>query len=226
MSKVIVDRKVLHAISMFQAVKDVRFYLNGVFIEYNEMETRVAASNGCMIGVYRQDARADVAREIDGNEGAGSFVIPSDAVKTVLAWRSPQITVAPVPNDAGRYSATSASGNALHFKAIDASYPDFRRVMQRGPVSGVACQLDPSLLVAFHKAAVALHDGDKKRTPIVAIGWNGESAMPIEVNGDPGFAGILMPIRADKRPAPTASPSWAYSALPDAPEVADTAEVQ
>lgn len=205
--KAYIETKALHAVSMFQAVKDDRYYLKGVYVEYNEMETRVIATDGHCLGAYRIDARGE-------NQASGNLIIPTDAVKQILAWKAKHVTVEPELTDSLWYSASCQAGHIVKFMAIDGRFPDYRRVLvSRGPLSNEPAQYDARLIGMFQKAAVALRAGSKE-LPVVAIGYNGENATPVELNGNPDFAGIIMPWRQN---VPGTSPSWAYSALPDAP---------
>ena len=80
----VIHRNALKAVSRFQAVKDIRYYLNGTFIEWNAMQTRMVATDGHTLIVHRSDAR-------DENQGEGSVIIPDTMVKTMLSWKPEKI---------------------------------------------------------------------------------------------------------------------------------------
>tara|TARA_R110000868_G_scaffold43634_1_gene146573 strand:- start:113 stop:787 length:675 start_codon:yes stop_codon:yes gene_type:complete len=214
------SRKNLHAVVQMAAKSDIRYYLNGVNVEWTPIETRLCATDGHALLLCREDAKGE-------NTGAGTLIIPLDVVKKIVSWKSDviPIEIEPVPNDAGWFTG-SQCGQSIRFQAIDGEFPDYRRIMQR-EVSGVASQIDPSLLMAFKRAADILL-GNKKSTGIVEVGHNGESGCTVTINSRDDFAGIVMPTRIraygdDKTPYP--SPEWAYLVTPDAvPEVTpDTA---
>ena len=54
--KITIDRNALKAVSRFAAIKDIRYYLQGVLIESTPLQTRLAATDGHTLAVHRADA--------------------------------------------------------------------------------------------------------------------------------------------------------------------------
>ena len=78
--KITIDRNALKAVSRFAAVKDIRYYLQGVLIESNPLQTRLCATDGHTLAVHRADAKGD-------NEGSWTGILPLDTVNTLLKMK-------------------------------------------------------------------------------------------------------------------------------------------
>lgn len=223
MSKFMIYRNALKAVSRFQSVKDVRFYLNGVCIEWNALQTRMIATDGHALIVHKSDAK-------DDNAGAGSIIIPADAVKTMLAWKPENkwqkdqpIMVEQSAN--GEFRA-SWHNNLTLFRPIDGQFPNYRRVMPV-TVTGAADFYDAEFLIRTKRASEDLGSDNGR----FELSYNG--AVPDE-NGQTGASGpgiavindscfvIIMPMR--QGPADLAATNWGREDLPvDAPaELAQT----
>ena len=74
-------KELLNQVSFSMAVHDIRYYLNGVLVESNPLETRLCATDGHTLAVHRADAKGD-------NEGAWTGILPLDAVSTLLKIRN------------------------------------------------------------------------------------------------------------------------------------------
>lgn len=215
MNRITIDRKALKAVSYMMAKKDVRYYLNGVYVEYSPLETRLIATNGHMLAVHRSDAE---------NEGSGSFIIPDSTVASMLRWKGVSkhnATPITITVDNGAHTA-SFHGESIVFTPIDGKFPDWRRVIPTGPFNGIASQLNARYVYAMHRAGDALYD-DPKRLSRVSITHNGAvpdekdasgevlrkghgpTAALVSVNGDPDFIGVIMPMVGEPLNAP---PEW------------------
>lgn len=157
----------LRAIAVFAARKDVRNYLNGVCLVVSPNETRIVATNGHCMGLYRsQNMNSGVTTSFD-------LIIPIDAVlKCKPTRRDPVARV--TPNDDGTYMLET-SGTFQRFTGISGKFPDLARVVPN-TCSLKAGSFDPHVISMFGDAAIALGiestRGLAKRADIQRAGFN------------------------------------------------------
>ena len=82
MATVNIYRTKLKAASRFMAVQDIRFCLNGLLIESNELQSRIVATDGHTLFAGYDDAKGD-------NVGSFAGIMPADTVKAILSWKAP-----------------------------------------------------------------------------------------------------------------------------------------
>jgi len=201
-------RKDLKAASRFMAVKDIRYYLCGLLIESNPMESRLVATDGHTLIVNRCDAKGD-------NSGSFTGIIPADTVKTILSWKPPYKNagdnipiVITAPDDAAGEHRVEWCGNIALFKLIDAKFPDYRRVVP-DKLSGEPAFYNPDYLVKVARAA----DDYGRKDSCFVLKYNGDSAGVAVINND-CFV-VIMPMRQDQ--ADISVTQWAKAPMqPDA----------
>lgn len=187
---VAIRRSALKAVARAAAKIDLRYYLNGVYVESNPALTRIVATNGHMLAGYC-DAR--------DNQGECEIIIPNDVVKTALALKVPDSV-----KEIRMYRDINGSwrlGDVL-FSPVDGKYPDWRRTIPL-KLSGQAGYFNPDYLALFAKMA---RDLGKSDSP--TVGYNGldESAL-IDLKEE-GFFGVCMPLR-DAHKVNVSIASWA-----------------
>lgn len=198
--KVTIHRDALKAVSYLSANKDWRDYLNGVYVEYSPTETRLIACNGHALGIHRSAVE---------NEGSGSFLIPVEAVKTMLGWKvSNHVASTPITSTCtdGRYHAELIV-HGCSFQPIDTQFPDYRRIIP-DKCSGEVAQFNPDYIAAFAKAACAL--GSESGYATIAHNGNGAALVNI---GQPDFIGVLMPLRHNSYSVIDTAPEWVKGAV-------------
>jgi DNA polymerase III sliding clamp (beta) subunit (PCNA family) len=87
------------------AKNDIRYYLNGLLIEAMKTETRVIATNGAIMGIYRETVEndktesfilpRDIAAMIKGKQETVSFNLINEE-KAIMYFNNQEITFAPV----------------------------------------------------------------------------------------------------------------------------------
>ena len=200
-----IQRKAFKAVSLFQAVKDVRYYLNGVCVKASTTETRLIATDGHTMAVHRA--------EHQNTEYLPECIITSDTVKTVLSWKATLKSLNDVPMELTFHGdecrITWCGDKIAIFKRIDGKFPDYTRVIPES-LSGETAQFNPDYISRCQRAREAMGNNN-----LVGIGHNGPSAALIDV--DESMAVVVMPIRGS---APDASGfQWARTDLPtQAPE--------
>jgi DNA polymerase-3 subunit beta len=181
------------AASLFCAVKDIRYYLNGITVQIlPDKSARIMASNGHILGLGYLPPNPD------------TITAPPDGL-TVIIPEATVIAAAKVKGDMlflrrnGEDWELSGAGCVFPFDPYDATPLNYTRVIPR-EASGKAAQFNPEYLARFAKARKAL--GGNPETLMLA--HNGDGAATAILRHD--FLAVIMPMRGD--PAPV--PAWAF----------------
>jgi hypothetical protein len=179
----------LKAAFICSAVKDIRYYLQGVYLEFSPHANGVA--NDGIITFAGTDGHimfAGTAPAVftdDPQTAPFWMIIPSDAVKAAIKTKNDMVILQSMPD--GRYTL----GDTV-FAPIDAKFPDFRRVIP-AKVSGEKGNYDPELLVRGNDALRAYFNS---KTKVYRVNHNGTDAGVI--CGDSRDAVVVvMPIRTE-----------------------------
>lgn len=159
----------LKAAFICSAVKDIRYYLQGVYLEFAPSASG-AATDGILTfaatdGHILFAGTAPAVFEADPQVAPFWMIIPNDAVKAAIKTKNDVVILRSLPD--GRYSL----GDTI-FAPIDAKFPDFRRVIPAS-VSGETGHYDPELLVRGNDA-LREYFGSKKR--VYRLNNNGKDA--------------------------------------------------
>jgi len=175
----------LKAMLNLAAKQDIRYYLNGVFVEFNQQTTRLVATCGHKLGVFNHRS--------ENNQGSGSLIIPRDVIENLpKAGKTDAILIFTKEEKAG-YWKLDNYGKQTIFSQIDGRFPDYRRVCDF-KTSGEAANFNYEYLVQFLKVQHAL-GGSKGLT--LNLYQNGNSSALVTLAGVDNFAGVIMPIRSD-----------------------------
>lgn len=216
MTTINIDRKALKAVSRFMAHKDIRYYLNGVCVKSTPIETRIIATDGHTLAMHRGDWKDENIGTCEG------LIVPDTAVKAILAWkldkRNPGIVTL-------THSATYAAGdewraangdNVVVFRAIDAKFPDYMRVIPK-ECSGEPGIYNAEYLIRVQDAACDFTSTGKKQS-FASIAHNGTGAAVATIKSCNNFVAVIMPMRGD-----FAQPEeWAWAFEPMKQEVTAT----
>lgn len=205
-----IAQKDLKAVSLAMAKNDVRYYLKGVYIEFNRAETRIVATDGHRLHMVRTvDSSAMVIEPV-------TFIIPADMVKHCLKAKAarhdknPQITL---HFSNGKVEAVLPDGSTFSAPALDGTFPDYRRIIQQC-VSGKS-----DIEAAVYNPRYVLDAMDALETYADHEAGTGIRQLGAHVGvltwGD--FLAMVMPMRADASPMPCpslAKPLEVPAALP------------
>ena len=213
--KITIDRNALKAVSRFAAVKDIRYYLVGVQVESNALETRLCATDGHTMAVHRAPAKGD-------NEGSWTGILPLDAVNTLLKLKSPlrhlkdepiTLTIA----ESGEIRA-DWNGQSIITRAVDGRFPDYRRVIPSS-LDGQPAWINPDYLARIVEAAKDIGIGAGFQ-----FGCGGNSCSMAYIGTD--MLAVVMPMRTELT-TDALGAAWARDALPvpaeNAPETVQDA---
>lgn len=144
----LVDSKIIKAIILAAAKKDIRFYLNGVLVN----ATHIVATDGCRLHAYKH-----------GQEWShGEVIIPIDKVELALKMKTKQIEI------------FKDHINGVSFTPIDGRFPDYMRVIpqnQAPAVGEIIASVNPEFLLDACKA-VKLVTGAKAYPVLANVGHN------------------------------------------------------
>lgn len=169
------------------AKKDVRLCLLGVKVEATPERTRLIATDGHVIGIYEESPGKNCPNVVPGGYYEG--IMPREALdKLRVTQREHTLTLAAV----GRDVTLCNYGVEITFKTLDATFPEYQRIIPEAPTGEVGL-FNPELLAKFLPIAKALGGGGH----IVQLHQNGKhDAALVTLDKRPGFVGALMPMRA------------------------------
>jgi len=185
-----IQQSTLDAMLLIAAKNDIRYYLNGVYIEWNGAMTRAVGCDGHRLAV-KQHA-------VENNQCAGSIIIPRDVIERLPKRPKNdalvQITCTGV-EDSKKW-AIVAGGVTINFTPYDDKYPDWRRVTHGIKTSGEAAGFNLDYLMSFEKAGVILGGGKLRAGGSrVRVHHNGRDGAIVTLDGIEGFAGVVMPLK-------------------------------
>jgi len=175
----------LKALLLLAPKSDIRYYLCGIFVEYNQTTTRLVVTDGHKLGVLNHRS--------EDNQGSGSLIIPRDVIENLpKAGKTDAILIFTKEEKAGCWKLDNY-GTQTIFAEIDGKFPDYRRVCQF-TTDGTVANFNYEYLVQFLKVQHAL-GGSKGST--LNLYQNGNSSALVHLAGVDNFAGVVMPMRAD-----------------------------
>jgi len=199
--KIYTTLSALKAIAVLAADNDLRYYLNGVHITASAGETRLAATDGHVLGIHRSEQENE---DITYAE----FILPLDVIK-LLKPASKNIDSVIIDTDGLTGTITAVTGATINFSAIDGKFPDIQRVIPHR-VSGEIAQFRPALLERFAKAAKLL--GSKNQ--LIHVAHNGNGAALVHLDVSASFVGVVMPFRSFADDGESKSPPmWAINPI-------------
>jgi len=191
-----INQKDLKAVSHAMATNDIRYYLNGVFIEHNGAETRLVTTDGHRMHMVIQENEGQVVAPVE-------FIIPADMVKKCITAKASRQDKSPkivITYDNGKISARLPDGSEIVQFATDGKFPDYRRIIP---------QLDGSApeIAVFNNDYVA--DAIKgfcdyaqikgKTKPSIGLRPRGNSSGVLCVDN---YLAVVMPLRGEISPMP------------------------
>lgn len=182
-----VQQSTLDALLLIAGKKDIRYYLNGIYIEWDQTTSRAVGCDGHKLGIYQADA--------PDNRGAGSIIIPRDVIEN-LPKKAGILTF--TQNDSGAGWTINTGATTVGFTPYEDKYPDFRRVvhgLQTTGTSGQAAGFNLEYLNQFEKCGNVLAGSKLRVGNRLRLHHNGDAAALVLLNCVDGFAGVVMPLR-------------------------------
>ena len=210
----------LKAVSRIMAKADIRYYLNGVYVEATAKETVLVTTDGHRLLATRREAENTIDAPVN-------FIIPGDIVKMMLAncmaggRRLKDAVVRTVPvelREGGRWAAPMyrlGSRCFVEFEPVAGKFPDWRKVIPKKiPANDKPTPFRPQYLVDFENAARDLGNAMKGTCAVTALHDGEMVVIRTAYAGDTGYFGVMMGLR-DHDAARFAGDRPAWAALPE-----------
>jgi DNA polymerase-3 subunit beta len=202
-----IKQKDLKAVSLAMAVKDIRYYLQGVYVESNGAMTRIVATDGHRLHIVQTEDRERPVSPIV------SFLMPSDLVKHCLKVKGPRQDKEPRImldySETGKIEARLPDGSSIVASAIDGKFPDYLRIVRDVHLLKTDNEGQP-LAQVFNQSyvsdaaeALAIYLQHKGSTPPdIGLRPRG-SSVGVLACGE--FLALVMPMRGELSPLPNPS---------------------
>jgi len=164
---------------------DVRYYLNGVFVDSRV----IVSTDGYCASAYLGE---------ECKEYLPPFIIPIDAAKLIAKLKSSRVEAALLPD--GRIDI-----GGVVFKPVDGKFPDYKRIfVGKAGTEAHKLQFSPELVMKFQKVAQSL----KASCRVPALyATEGGVGFRVAIQGkESEFMGVLMPF--DLKGAPFVCGDW------------------
>jgi DNA polymerase-3 subunit beta len=202
-----INTSIFAAVALFRGVDDIRYYLNGLYLETGANGARLVGCNGHQLAVAK----------IEGEYPESSIIIPGSLVAAVKSKaKGPQQVTLEFKDGAQQYvkkgnvegvfvprDITLTIGEMTSTaKELDGKFPEYRRVVP-SETDGATAQFDPSLIGCIDKACTIL--GSKS---FVGIAYNGDKSGLSVINEN--FVVVTMPYKIFPL---NVSPAWVQESL-------------
>lgn len=180
----------LKALVELAGKQDIRYYLNGVRVEFNFENIRLAATDGHKLGIL------NIKQE---NQGLGALTIPRsfiDQLPKPSKKYDPEILISQSQDNQTIWSC-EYDNIKTYFSQIEGNYPDIGRVCSGVKTSGKAGQFNDQYIAQFKKCGLILTNLSKDHFfPIIHHNGNESAIVELPTLKDQ-FIGVLMPLRED-----------------------------
>jgi DNA polymerase-3 subunit beta len=200
--KITATASALKALQIISPSNDIRYYLNGIYVEARANETRLVATDGHRLGVVR--IRTECNNDVPDGQ-AVTLIVPNSVIERLRVSRTSPDEVEIGWTDDGR-AYVSHDDVRITFTPLEGKFPDYRAVIPAEP-SGLASQFNPAYLVDFKKIGTKLLRLSAATRLQVVVLHNGEGASVATIEGCEDFVGVVMPVRSESVRAP--SHAWA-----------------
>jgi hypothetical protein len=187
--KFTIQRKQLKALSRFSAIKDIRYYLQGIHVVQNNRGTYLESTNGHVLGRLLIDQTP-----VDGEN---SVIIPNDAVKNLAAIGKKGDETLHFTVDGIKITVIQPDNSTMQFSALDGTFPNCDSVMPKELKESdiKPSTFNPDYLMAFYDCASDL-SGKKNPTGVsMSIMQRGDSSGIVALECTELFIGVIMPMR-------------------------------
>ena len=189
MTTITLKIKDIKAVSYAMGNKDIRYYLNGMLVEHNGVETRLAATDGHRIHLVRVEHNNALVSE------PVKYIVPRDFILQLIKTKFSKYAIKQFTLTFSdmKVSAALPNGGEIISKLIDGTFPDYCRVIPRS-LSGEYSYLNPEYQL---DAVNGLIDYSENKTIAVRIKHNGEGAAVLAYKN---YLAVIMPVRSESAP--------------------------
>lgn len=206
-------RSFLRAALITAAVGDVRYYLNGVLLELHPQVSFLVSTDGHRMTVLRHIEPTEGL-----TEGSVELILPAELVKLVKSHRLYDCVTLTYDTDTKEVVIVDV-GQQFSGKAIDAKFPDWRRVVPHN-VSGKPADFNADYLADLPRLRKELRPKGKHN--VVNVHYNGQGAALLSMEDCPAYLGVLMPVKGMPDGSKVGPPdAAAFKHVPEAPAKAE-----
>lgn len=178
----IIHGKYLKALALLAPKKDIREYLLGVHIEVKGSQAILVATDGAVLGALR----VTLTEEYETH----TFTIPLSLLTMITTKEEVTVTYTKDEQGPGTVTLTQC-GQVLSGKAVEGTYPDYRRVIPE-TVSGVYEHLIAMRYLENAAKVCAMVNGVPM--PAVHVHYNGGDACLVDTQNE-DFVLVVSPGR-------------------------------
>ncbi|MGX9694566.1 DNA polymerase III subunit beta family protein [Achromobacter anxifer] len=205
-----IDHTALKAACRIMAKNDIRYYLNGVYVEATKDQTLVVATDGHRLILIRTQTDNEV-------EDAESLIIAGDVAKRIVDGSMRSIRqISMTRTEAGKWQIPLFKwGVELSFGTVEGLFPDWRKVVPKR-TTGEPANFNPQYLADFQAAALDYFGGSRGRLGLIEVSQNGRGgALVTSSRADDDFIGVVMPFEAGASQQ-AEPPAWTLTPAPKA----------
>ena len=188
----------LKAAHFCSATKDVRYYLNGVYLDFKvdnvTPHVNIVATDGCLLAAY-QDKLRDENRGNDGDDFG--LIIPLDTIKTVLKLVGKNQKTIGLENMGDNWRLGD-----LNFVPVDGKFPDYNRAIpdsSKCHFTGDGPRLDPELVLKAQKSLNTRFNWSINAKGKGSLTYGPTKKDPVVLhNGDNKSLVVIMPMKNDE----------------------------
>ena len=195
-----IQLKALKAVALAAAKKDVRYYLNGVYLDSTVFHESKSVSLLVATDGHRLHAFRD-ATEYAEPSTTGNVIIPLDMVNAILkagaGKNGPElvdISVEDIAGENGRIITAKVGAVTLTDAAVDGTFPDFRRVIPKSTDNAPA-HYQGRYIADIATAAQYLTG---RKDTALNIKQNGTNAGLVFAGDCPEFLAVIMPVKSSE----------------------------
>ena len=195
MTSVNINLNLVKACALACSKEETRYYLNGVFIQYDGHALVSVATDGHRLVAFKHDC--DQGGELPVK--SPGVIVPLAIINAIKLAKHD--TIARLHHVDGLKWTIEYNGQAVTFDAIDGTFPDWRRVVP-SKTSGEIAQFNLSYMADFAKIAKLLD----KNAPHCSIAHNGQGPALVSFGSSFEGFGVLMPVKMEE--PMRGAPSW------------------
>lgn len=183
-----INADLLRACAQVAPKADKRHYMNGVLLTWDGRDTlNYVATDGNMLVAFRETQPENDVDPIGTPGEPWEMIIPRDVAAKAVPANRHVTRLSLTPNGTG-YVLGLVKGADMLFVPVDGKFPDWRRIIPTGDMSGELAQFNPDYL------ATAMNGLGAKGTMLWDLEHNGPFNAGRIVTPD-GIA-VIMPYRA------------------------------
>ena len=179
----IVNVKVLNELSKIAPKDDVRYYLNGVYVDIQVDHVYYVVTNGHYAVIYRDEVKDNAH---DGLEPI-QMIMPADILKKLKADKYTDLW--PMQKTGDQWQIMDSI-----FKPVDATYPDYTKILPKPDAVSAKNPGQQFNTEYLHKINACYQKITGRKLRFLKVLYNCNNESPALLVGD-SFTAVIMPMR-------------------------------